>query len=101
QRGTEGAGRAGREKALRARGAKKKKAKKKQNPAISDDRSRQHDGKHRMLRAQFFRHETSDRRNRPAVLHQLSEYRSEQKKRKELAQKCRSAAHEGLCPVRQ
>jgi hypothetical protein len=34
-----------------------------------------------------------------AILHQLAEHRAEQKQRKELRQKCRGAAHEGLRPV--
>jgi len=44
-------------------------------------------------------HEVGNGRDRAAVLHELSEQRTEQKQRDELRQETRGAAHEGLRPV--
>ena len=49
--------------------------------------------------AELLGHETRHGGDRAAVFHQLAEHRAEQKQRKELRQKRRGAAHEGLRPV--
>ena len=49
--------------------------------------------------AELFTHEAGDGLHRPAVIHELSEQRTEQENRKELRDELRGAAHERLRPV--
>src|SRR5271166_6239978 len=67
--------------------------------AVSDQRAGKHDSKDCALRPQLLCHETGDRGDRTAVLHQLAEQRPKQEQREKLRDKARRVVHEGLRPV--
>ena len=66
--------------------------------AIGDQRPGEHDREDHAPLAETLRHEARDRCHRPAVVHQLAEYRAEQKDRKELREKPCRIHHEDLGP---
>src|SRR5262249_45215971 len=59
------------------------------------------DREYRAALTEAIAHEFGDGGDRPAILHQFSEQRAEQKQRKELRQEGGGAAHEDLRPTRQ
>src|SRR5262249_38313067 len=67
--------------------------------AIRDERAGKHYRKDCALVSKLLAHETGDGLHRPAVVHELSEQRTEQEYRKELRDELRRTAHERLRPV--